>query len=120
MDDAEFMQVANRAGQLNWAVTEEGELLFAPQWVGGDAIAHTVLTEGSPVVAAGEAEVVLNGDERLCIDITHLSGHYQPDERSLDIGVQAFKTSGITFVNEPREYGDGGEDPCHFARAEEL
>ena len=120
VDDAEFMQVANRAGQLNWAVTGEGELLFAPQWVGGDAIAHTVLTEGSPVVAAGEAEIIVNGDERLCIDITRLSGHYQPDERSLDIGVQAFKTSGITFVNEPREYGDGGEDPCHFACAEEY
>jgi hypothetical protein len=72
------------------------------------------------VVAAGEAEIIVNGDERLCIDITRLSGHYQPDERSLDIGVQAFKTSGITFVNEPREYGDGGEDPCHFECVEEY
>jgi hypothetical protein len=46
------------------------------------------------------------GEERLCIDITNGSGHYLPDERSLSIGVQAFKTFGITFVKEPEVYED--------------
>jgi hypothetical protein len=106
VEDVEFGKVANEERKLNWVVTPWGDLLFAPQWVLGEEIPHTALTGGGPVVAAGEAEIVVMGEERLCIDITNGSGHYLPDERSLSIGVQAFKTFGITFVKEPEVYED--------------
>ena len=102
-DDAAFFAVAN-GGRVNWVVTERGELLFVPQWTEGEAIAHTVMTQGGPVVAAGDALIAVYGDEAICTQITERSGQYQPDERSLEIGVQAFKTFGITFLSEPEVY----------------
>jgi hypothetical protein len=112
VEDVEFGKVANEERKLNWVVTQWGDLLFAPQWVLGEEIPHTALTGGGPVVAAGEAEIVVMGEERLCVDITNGSGHYLPDERSLSIGVQAFQTFGITFVNEPEVYGDKHDGGC--------
>ncbi len=106
VDDPGFGKVANEDGKLNWVVTEDGDLLFSPQYVKGEAIAHTVLTNGRPVVAAGEAEIEVYGNERLCTEITNTSGHYRPDVQSLKIGIHAFEVSGITFVGEPqRSYG---------------
>jgi hypothetical protein len=96
VDDPGFGDVANE-GAINWAVTENGDLLFAPRSVRGEAIAHTVLTQGGPVVAAGEAYIAVDRNERFCTEITNQSGHYLPDRESLEIGEKAFKVSGITF-----------------------
>jgi hypothetical protein len=102
VDDPGFGNVANE-GAINWAVTENGDLLFAPRSVRGEAIAHTVLTQGGPVVAAGEAYIAVDRNERFCTEITNQSGHYLPDRESLEIGKKAFKVSGITFLGD-----DGG------------
>ncbi len=63
----------------------------------GIEIAHTILTNGGPVVAAGEADIAVYGNECIGIEITNYSGHYLPDSSSLEIGKQAFKVFGITF-----------------------
>jgi len=98
-------------------------LLFAPRSAKGEAIAHTVLTQGGPVVAAGEAVIIAGSDDRLCTEITNQSGHYLPDEQSLEIGKQAFKAFGITFLGDDGGNGDaegigrgghhGGDDGHH-------
>ena len=49
IDDPSFGQVASE-GPIKWVVTENGELIVA-----SNIIAHTVLTNGDGVVAAGEA-----------------------------------------------------------------
>ena len=110
VNDAEFFEIAN-GGTVNWVVTERGDLLFTPRWAEGETIAHTVLTQGGPVVAAGEALIVVDDSEAICTQITAGSDHYQPDERSLGIGVQAFQAFGITFLSEPIVYGERGQEP---------
>ncbi len=77
-----FGQVASE-GPIKWAVTENGELLVA-----SSIVAHTVLTNGDRVVAAGEASIAVDGNERTCIEINANSDHYQLDERSLEVGRQ--------------------------------
>ncbi len=77
-------------GAIKWVVTENGELLVAPS-----IVAHTVLTNGDGVVAAGEALIAVDGNERTCIEINTKSEHYQSDERSLEIGQRAFEAFGI-------------------------
>ena len=101
VDDPGFSKVANEEdNSLKWVVTESGDLLFVPHAVGGIEISHSVLTDGRPVVAAGEAVIVVDGNERLCIEISKHSGHYLSDDNSLYIGKQAFKEFGITFLGE--------------------
>ena len=96
VNDLYFEKVANE-DIIKWVVTESGELLVAPHTVRETEIAHAILTNGGPVVAAGEANIAVYGDERVGIEITNYSGHYLPDSRSLEIGKQAFKAFGITF-----------------------
>ncbi len=96
-----FSKVANEEdNSLKWVVTESGDLLFVPHAVGGIEISHSVLTDGRPVVAAGEAVIVVDGNERLCIEISKHSGHYLSDDNSLYIGKQAFKEFGIAPLGE--------------------
>lgn len=55
--------------------------------------------------------IVVDDREAICTQITEGSDHYQPDERSLGIGVQAFQAFGITFLSEPIVYGERGQEP---------
>jgi hypothetical protein len=96
VNDPDFEKVANE-DTIKWVVTESGELLVAPHNVGEIEIAHAILTNGGPVVAAGEANISVCGNERVGTDISNRSGHYLPDSHSLEIGEQAFKAFGITF-----------------------
>lgn len=106
VDDPGFEKVANeKNNSLKWAVTESGALLFVPHSVEGEEISHTVLTNGGPVVATGEAVVVVVNNKRFCAKITNHSGHYRPDESSLEIGKQAFRASGITLLNDDSSSG---------------
>ncbi len=83
------------AGTVKWAVTVEGELLVIPKFVQGQELAHTVLTNGGPVLAAGEVEIVRTNGQYGVLDINAHSGHYQPDRASLRLGEQAFVNRGI-------------------------
>ena len=75
---------------FKWVVSEEGNLLGLPKVEPGDLIKHSVATGGRPVQAAGNARVQGN---RAFID--RRSGHYQPDEASLQIGKQKFEAAGF-------------------------
>ncbi len=91
---------------ITWVVLKSGQLLTGPSFV-----AHTVLSAGEAVIAAGEAIVTINGNERFCTEITTDSDHYQADAQSLEIGKQAFEAFGVRFAEEGRQrdsgYGEG-------------
>lgn len=63
------------------------------------------------MVATGEAIIFVDGNERYYTEMTNHSGHYRPDEASLEIGKQAFKIFGITFL------GDDSSDTYTQVRA---
>ena len=82
-------------GTVKWAVTVAGELLIIPKSVRGEELPHTVLTNGEPVLAAGEAEIARTDGQYALIDINHHSGHYRPDRHSLTLGERAFAAQGV-------------------------
>jgi hypothetical protein len=86
---------------FKWVVSREGELLGLPKLNKGDVfknnvindddvIKHSVATGGRPVQAAGNARLM--GDKVL---IDRRSGHYRPDEASLQIAKQRFEAAGF-------------------------
>ncbi|GAB2918521.1 DUF6531 domain-containing protein [Streptomyces mayteni] len=83
---------------VKWAVTESGDLVVIPKYAQGQEISHSVLTRGNPVRAAGEAN--LAGDSSLGyfgLEISNHSGHFMPDNDSLQVGLDAFSEAGIAF-----------------------
>ena len=101
-NEAGFEDLAN-TGRIKWAITEEGELLVIPHTVQTTEISHAVLTGGSPVLAAGEADIAIKGKNAIGIEITTRSGHFlkgtdaATNESLLGLGKQAFKEFGIEF-----------------------
>ena len=83
---------------FKWVVSEEGALLGLPKLGSGpnDVIKHSVATGGRPVQAAGNARV--QGDK---IIIDRHSGHYRPDEASLQIAKQKFEAAGFKVEIAP-------------------
>ena len=92
--DPTFEQVIG-AGTIKWVVNLAGELSVMPKFVSGEEIAHTILTAGAPVLAAGEAEIVGTAGQYLLLDLNRHSGHYRPDAASVRIGLRAFAAAGI-------------------------
>jgi hypothetical protein len=99
------------AGTIKWAIDETGTLLVIPKNVNGSEIYHSVLTNGAPVVAAGEAEIA--GDKTssyFLLTISNYSGHYKPTGDTVDLGVAAFKKAGVKTdsakktVQDPKKY----------------
>lgn len=83
-------------GTVKWAVTENGELVIVPKFVGDTEISHSVLTGGQPVQTAGEAEIVGNEGNYFLIDVNNHSGHFIPSQESVDtIGIDTFNRNGI-------------------------
>jgi hypothetical protein len=83
-------------GTVKWVLTIEGDLLFIPEKVDGAELAHPIMTNGGPVLAAGKAEIVdLGGGEYGLIKFTGNSGHYQPDPQSVRLARQVFDAAGI-------------------------
>lgn len=95
--DTGFDDVIN-SGTVKWAVTEEGELVFIPKHVQGTELKHPVLTNGAPVLAAGEAEIAGSGGNYFGMSINRQSGHYWPSQESLEIGKDAFERAGIPLL----------------------
>jgi hypothetical protein len=100
--DPEFADIAN-AGKVKWAITEQGELKVIPHTVDGVEISHAVITQGDPVLAAGEADIASAGGKPVGLEITPQSGHFMQgnDESTnagvLELGRGAFKKFGIEF-----------------------
>lgn len=86
-----------RSGRIKWVVTEHGQLVVVAKWFRQEEVPHTVMTEGRPVLAAGEGEVASTGVTRVGIEITTYSGHYAPRPESLRVGRAAFAQFGIRF-----------------------
>lgn len=74
-----------------------------PAEVEGEELYHPVLSGGDNVLAAGTAEIEQSESGYYGRYITNLSGHFQPSEESLEIGVNAFRDIGIEFY-EQRPY----------------
>ncbi|HYN93017.1 MAG TPA: polymorphic toxin-type HINT domain-containing protein [Pilimelia sp.] len=101
--EAGFDDVIN-SGTLKWAITEGGAIRVMPKTVNSQEIAHTALTRGAPVRAAGEAEIAGGGGEYFGLRISSHSGHYRPCYCSLDFAANAFRNAGIRFGPESMEY----------------
>jgi RHS repeat-associated protein len=84
-------------GTVKWAISEDGQLLFVPKYVGGTEIPHTVITGGNPVLSAGEASIINTGNGYTAIDFNLWSGHYWPDDASSVLAIETFIESGINI-----------------------
>lgn len=102
VDSADFSRYAS-GERLNWVITQDGDLRIVPHTWRGVEIAHPVASGGRPVLAAGEAEVAVQGSARFGIRITPRSGHYLHGASSaenkavLELGRRAFARFGISF-----------------------
>ena len=82
---------------------QDGDLRIVPHTWRGVEIAHPVAGGGRPVLAAGEAEVAVQGSARFGIRISPRSGHYLHGASSaenkavLELGRWAFARFGISF-----------------------
>ncbi len=85
------------AGTVKWAVLREGTLVVQPKDFGGQEIAHSVLSRGAPVRAAGEADIAGTSPNYFGLEINNHSGHFQPSDESLEVGRDAFRRAGIEF-----------------------
>jgi len=100
--DPEF-DVAVNQGTVKFVVTESGELLIAPHSVGGVEISHAVLSNGRPVLSAGQADIAAANGTYVGINITPHSGHFLngatvgESASALDVGTAAFGRIGIKF-----------------------
>ncbi|AFZ10490.1 Rhs family protein (plasmid) [Oscillatoria nigro-viridis PCC 7112] len=90
-----FDRMIDTGEKVKWAVTETGELFFIPAIVNGREIAHSVINNGEPVLAAGEAMIAGSRNQYFVLEITNHSGHYLPNGISLDIGRAAFELNGL-------------------------
>ena len=55
-----------------------GRLVVSRRRSMGENITHAVLADGGPVQAAGEFEVVEEGDAMVVTALNNMSGHYRP------------------------------------------
>jgi hypothetical protein len=89
-DAAKFDKIIDE-GPIKWVVDQDGELKIMEKFKDGEELKHTVLSNGNPVLAAGEAEIVGNStDGYLILEFNNNSGHFIPSSGSLDIGKEKF------------------------------
>jgi len=104
INSPEFSAAVNDdEGTIKWVVTQAGELYVIQKFIAGEEIPHTILTNGQPALAAGEAIVAGADGEFIGLEINRHSGHYQPGPESLDMGIRAFAEWGIMFAIIDRE-----------------
>lgn len=92
----EFDASVSAGGRYIWSVDVAGTLRMAPARPG---IEHPILTEGSPVVGAGEAQINARG---IVEYINNHTGHYTPCQACsgefLMNGVRAFEAAGVPVL----------------------
>lgn len=76
-------------------VVVDGRLVVSRRRSLDENISHAVLADGKPVDAAGEFDVVVQGDSVEVTALNNMSGHYQPDAASLSSARKAFETRGV-------------------------
>ena len=96
--------MAASTGKIKWAISETGELLVIPHSVRASGatleISHAVLTRGRPVLAAGEASIVVAPNNVVIRLLTRHSGHFKTSVESLSIGAKAFESAGINVLRK--------------------
>ncbi len=97
--DETFIELVN-SELIKWVVTESEQLIIIARWYDTVEIAHTVMTEGKPVLAAGQAEINCAEGIIYATVINNHSGHYTPIGESLEVGVAFFERLGIKFTNK--------------------
>lgn len=93
---ADFDAIAARSDQLVYVVTEERRLIVALRIENGVEIRHPVLAQGLSVLAAGELDIVVSGQEKIVIRLTNRSGHYRPGHDCLDVAADVLTELGFT------------------------
>jgi RHS repeat-associated protein len=90
--DHGFRELLESGEEIKWGISEEtGELLIVPKWIDEYEVPHSMLAEGKPLTAAGEANIREGW-------ISNHSGHYIPDNESLNLGLNAFyREVNVTF-----------------------
>ncbi|MBT2458326.1 hypothetical protein J7E98_27205 [Streptomyces sp. ISL-86] len=82
---------------VKWVILEDGSLVVVAKNVQGQEIYHSVLSNGDPVLAAGEANIVGSNGTYFGIELNNHSGHFRPSSESLELGRQAFARAGVIF-----------------------
>jgi hypothetical protein len=91
------------ASEVKWAGMKNLGLRVMPAEVAGEELFHPVLSGGEDVLAAGTSRIETSGSGYYGRYITNVSGHFQPSEESLQIGISAFSDIGVDF-NEVRQW----------------
>ena len=76
-------------------VVAGGRLVVSKRRAMGENITHAVLADGGPVQAAGEFEVVEEGETVVVAALNNMSGHYRPDADSLSVAKEAFEARSL-------------------------
>ena len=72
-----------------------GRLLVSKRRVSNEHISHAVLADGGPVQAAGEFKIKVESGALAVTALDNMSGHYRPDEASLEVARTAFESAGV-------------------------
>lgn len=90
--------------RVKWVVMPDRRVRVVPKFIGVMEISHAFLANGLAVLAAGEAEIIPNGDGTYYgALITRHSGHYQPQPEALALAAGIFAQHGIVFPPEAQD-----------------
>ncbi|WP_194869623.1 polymorphic toxin-type HINT domain-containing protein [Myxococcus sp. AB025B] len=92
-----FKALVDSGEKIKFVVLESGKLIVAPHTYMGVEIKHAVLSGGSAVLTAGEAEIARTGRKYFGLSINAQSGHFMPTEESVAYARAAFAEIGIIF-----------------------
>jgi hypothetical protein len=90
-----FEALASAGDPLIYVVRDDLSIVVSPRTSRLVRMTHSVLAEGSPVLAAGEVNLVVGDGYRAVLVLNNYSGHYQPDDTCLDIAAKAFEQLGF-------------------------
>lgn len=97
---ADAAQLARLAqSTVKWVMTADGGVFFGPV-----TVKHSVLSQGRPVLSAGEAELVPMGRGTFFVaSFNNHSGHFKPTPRSTQLAEAALKKLGFTVPATARK-----------------
>jgi hypothetical protein len=90
-----------RTARLLWIITTSRELIFSEEYVqsstggGNFRMRHSLLANGGPVPAAGEADITVDGGQWQAV-LNLRSGGYMPSGDTLPLAKNTFAANGIT------------------------
>ncbi len=92
----DFETLAAAGVRMIFVVLSDSRLVVAPRRQHNENISHAVLSDGNPVLAAGEFDVEFREAEIIVSAINNMSGHYQPAANVLEMAREAFDAAGIS------------------------